>query len=142
MSQTFNFVKIFSVVCAPSKATPMSVGFDLKSYEDTTIDSNGICIVRTGLKVHSPLGTYIRLASRSGLASKGITVQGGVIDPDYTGEVKVILYNHTHEPFLISKGMRIAQMIPEKVEFPELQMKEGGFNATSRSDSGFGSSGI
>ena len=65
-----------------------------------------------------------------------------MIDPDYTGEVKVILYNHTHEPFLISKGMRIAQMIPEKVEFPELEMKEGGFDATSRSDSGFGSSGI
>ena len=58
MSQTFNFVKIFSDVCAPSKATPMSVGFDLESYEDNTIDSNGIYIVRTGLKVHPPLGTF------------------------------------------------------------------------------------
>ena len=142
MSQSFNFVKMFSDVCVPSKATPMSVGFDITSYEDTNICSNGISIVRTGLKVHTPQGTYIRLASRSGLASKGITVQGGVIDPDYTGEVKVILYNHTNEPFSISKGMRIAQMIPEKVEFPELEMKEGGFDATSRSDSGFGSSGI
>ena len=142
MSQTLNFVKMFPDVSIPYKASSKSVGFDLESYQDVVIPSNGISIVSTGLKVQPPRGTYIRLASRSGLACKGVTVQGGVIDPDYTGEVKVILYNHTGESFEVKKGMRIAQMIPEKVTLPRLNEREGQLKITSRCENGFGSSGI
>ena len=142
MSQTLNFVKMFPDVSIPYKASSKSVGFDLESYQNIVIPCNGISIINTGLKVQPPRGTYIRLASRSGLACKGISVQGGVIDPDYTGEVKVILYNHTSEPFEVIKGMRIAQMIPEKAAFPRLNEREGHFKITSRCENGFGSTGI
>lgn len=141
MARSLYFVKMFPDVPAPFKATPLSVGFDIASYEDTIIPPRAQIKIGTGLKVTPPKGTYIRLASRSSLALNGITVQGGVIDPDYTGEVKVILYNHTNEQFIIAKGMRIAQMICEKATFPILYEKTEIEHNTVRCDCGFGSSG-
>ncbi|XP_053206325.1 uncharacterized protein LOC128390605 [Panonychus citri] len=141
MSRSLYFVKMFPDVPVPFKATTRSVGFDISSYEDTIVPARGQVIIKTGLKVTPPKGTYIRLASRSSLASEGITVQGGVIDPDYTGEVKVILSNNTNEQFIITKGMRIAQMICEKATFAVLYQKEEVETTTTRCDCGFGSSG-
>ena len=76
------------------------------------IPAQGQKAVHTGLALGLPRGTYVRLAARSGLANKKrINVGGGVIDVDYTGEVKVILMNHGTQDCLIQAGEQIGQII-------------------------------
>jgi dUTP pyrophosphatase len=73
-------------------------------------------LVSTGIAVVLPKGVYGRVAPRSGLAVKhGIQVGAGVIDPDYTGEVKVVLFNHGEKDFEVKKGDRIAQLVLREV---------------------------
>ena len=65
----------------------------------------GSGLVNTGISIEMPAGVYARIAPRSGLAVKNrIAVGGGVIDPDYDGEVKVILFNHGDEDFIVNPG--------------------------------------
>ena len=142
MSVTLKFCKIVSTAFDLVKATPQSVGFDIKAIEDVELQPWNHKIIRTGIKILPPDGTYIRIASRSGLAAKGITVEGGVIDPDYTGEIKVILYNHSDEVFQVECGMKIAQLIAERVVFPTVIKVDHLSEQTKRGDSGFGSSGL
>jgi dUTP pyrophosphatase len=101
----------------------------------------GRAIVGTGITVVLPPGVYGRVAPRSGLAAKHcINVGAGVIDPDYTGEIKVILFNHGLKDFEIKKGDRIAQLILERCETPpieEISIVED----TERGSDGFGSTG-
>jgi dUTP pyrophosphatase len=70
-----------------------------------------------------------------------ITTGAGVIDADYRGEVKVLLFNHGKQPFLIKDGDRIAQIILEKYKKTDIEETED-FNETTRGTKGFGSSGI
>merc|ERR1719319_237928 len=89
-----------------------------------------------------PHGTYARLAPRSGLAWKhGIDVFAGVIDADYRGEVKVILYNTQDEAFTVKTGDRIAQLILEQIATPEVAVVED-LEASVRGSGGFGSTGV
>jgi len=118
------------------------VGYDLYSTEDTVVPCQaGRALVPTGIAVVLPEGVYGRVAPRSGLTVKHcIDVGAGVIDPDYTGEVKVVLFNHGDEDFEVKKGDRIAQLILEKCETPpieELNIIED----TERGSDGFGSTG-
>ena len=72
-------------------------------------------LISTGLQMQIPLGNYGRIAPRSGLAVKHfIDVGAGVIDADYRGEVKVLLFNFGSDSFTVEKGDRIAQLIIEK----------------------------
>ena len=73
-------------------------------------------LITTGLAMTPPVRTYRCIASCSGLALKGIDVAGGVIDPDYEGEVKIIPCNNTSEPFEVKEGDRVAQLICEFFE--------------------------
>ena len=101
----------------------------------------GRALVGTGIALSIPDGLYGRVAPRSGLAVKHcINVGAGVIDPDYTGEVKVVLFNHGTEDFEIKKGDRIAQLILEKCETPMIK-EIGLLEETLRGDGGFGSTG-
>lgn len=85
----------------------------------------------------------MQLLSRSGLASRGITVEGGVIDPDYCQEVKAILRNSTHTPFKIQKGQRIAQAIFLPILKAEFKLVERLQNEDSDpGHDGFGSTGV
>ena len=94
----------------------MAAGHDLYAMEEVLIPAKGQALVDTGLAVGLPRGTYARIAPRSGLANKKrINVGGGVIDADYTGEVKVILMNHGTQDCLIQAGERKAQIIFEKI---------------------------
>ena len=90
-----------------------------------------------------PHGTYGRIASRSGLAlDHGITVRGGVIDPDYRGEIKVILYNESRDTYYLAQSERMAQLIVEKFMVCEPKLYEECMaSKTERGDKGFGSSG-
>jgi dUTP pyrophosphatase len=127
----------------PRRATKMAVGFDLFATKDTTIRPLDRQLIGTGIKLQMPNDIEGQVRSRSGLAYKyGVFVLNspGTIDPDYRGEVKVLLANMGHLPFDISRGDRIAQLVFSKYEIPS-------FNHTSvslyeRGDQGFGSSGI
>jgi len=97
--------------------------------------------VPTGISVALPPGCYGRIAPRSGIALKhAIDVGAGVIDSDYRGEVKVLLFNHSDDAFAVHIGDRIGQLICEQclivpiVEVPEL-------DSTERGAQGFGSTG-
>jgi len=97
-------------------------------------------MVETGIAIGLPEGTYGRLAARSGMARKmGIAVGGGVIDADYTGEVKVILRNHGEADCVFKAGDRIAQLIVEKVANADA-MEVHDLGVTERGNMGFGSS--
>ena len=93
----------------PTKGSPRGAGHDLYANEDKIIPKKGQEVVNTGLAITVPQGTYGRIAPRSGLAVKyQIAVNAGVIDVDYTGEVKVVLLNLGKEDYQVKKGERIA----------------------------------
>ena len=125
----------------PTRSSEAAVGYDLHSVNGYVILPGRRAIVSTGISVQMPPGVYGRIAPRSGLAVKnGIDVGGGVIDPDYTGELKVVLFNHDQNPFVIKPGYRIAQLILERCEVPPV-FEVQRVVETQRGQSGFGSSG-
>jgi len=126
----------------PTRGSDGAVGYDLYSSEDAVVPCQaGRALVGTGITVVLPQGVYGRVAPRSGLAVKHcINVGAGVIDPDYTGEIKVVLFNHGESDFEIKKGDRIAQLVLERCETPpieEINIVED----TERGSGGFGSTG-
>jgi dUTP pyrophosphatase len=110
-----NVSKVVPHATLPSRSTPGSAGFDLYSADSYVILPGRRVVVSTGIAVQLPAGTYGRIASRSGLAVKhGLNILADVIDPDYVGEVKVVLHNtDERQPFIIRPGYRIAQLILE-----------------------------
>ena len=101
----------------PIRATPGSAGYDLTSVESHIILPGHRAVVSTGLSIAVPEGTYGRVAPRSGLAVRnGLNVGAGVVDSDYRGEVKVVLFNHDiNNTYEVKPGHRIAQLILEKI---------------------------
>ena len=96
-------------------------------------------LVGTGLAIGLPQGTYGRIAPRSGLASKvGISIDAGVIDRDFIGEIKVLLVNNGPEEFLIKKGDRLAQIGIERCSLGEA-MEVDSLEETEQNSNGFGS---
>jgi dUTP pyrophosphatase len=126
----------------PTRGSAHAVGYDLYSVEDCNIPHGGRLLVGTGVAVVLPMNVYGRVAPRSGLTVKrGIHVGAGVIDPDYTGEIKVALFNLGAASFEIKKGDRIAQLILERCETPYVrEITE--ISETERGDGGFGSTGM
>ena len=98
--------------------------------------------MKTGLAISFPAGLYARIAPRSGLAlKKFIDVGAGVVDADYRGDVGVVLFNHGDQDFEVKMGDRIAQMIFEKIDTPDV-VEVQGLEDTVRGVGGFGSTGI
>jgi dUTP pyrophosphatase len=131
----------------PSYETEGSVGMDLRAavLEDAplTIAPGGRALVPTGLIVEVPDGFEGQVRPRSGLALKhGITCLNspGTIDSDYRGEVKVILANLGADDFVVTRGMRIAQMVIAPVTRAEI-VETSELSETARSSGGFGSTG-
>ena len=128
----------------PQRSTPGAAGYDLCSCEDVVVRAGRRAVISTGLSVKLPPGVYGRVAPRSGLAVKnGIQVGAGVIDPDYQGEIKVVLFNHDNtNAFVVKAGYRVAQLILEKFETSEVKEVSSFDEVTKRSTSGFGSTGL
>ena len=126
----------------PSRANDGDAGYDISSCEDITVKARHHSIIKTGISIGIPKGTYGRVAPRSGLtAKKGIDVGAGVIDSSYTGEVCVILFNHSDIDFEVKKGDRIAQLILECIKTPDVLIVDE-LSVTNRGEKGFGSSGV
>jgi len=125
----------------PTKGSKLAAGHDLYSGEDIHIPANNRALVKIGLAIAGPEGTYGRIAPRSGLATKGILVDAGVIDADYSGEIKVLLVNHNEVNYQVRKDDRIAQLIVERLDDQDW-MEVQGLDVTERPGKGFGSSGL
>ncbi|KAF8516630.1 dUTP diphosphatase [Gautieria morchelliformis] len=125
----------------PTRGSSLSAGYDLYSAENKVIPAKGKALVDTQISLAVPLGTYGRVAPRSGLASKFMIDTGaGVIDADYRGVVFVLLFNHSDTDFQVAEGDRIAQLIIEKIETPAV-VEVNDLEATLRGANGFGSTG-
>ena len=98
----------------PMRGRAGAAGYDLCVAGNCVIPSQGKGTVGTGLVVALPAGTYARIAPRSGLAIHNFIDFGmGVVDLDYRGEIKVVLFNHSAEDFNVQASDRIAQLILE-----------------------------
>ncbi|PTU23399.1 hypothetical protein P175DRAFT_0499954 [Aspergillus ochraceoroseus IBT 24754] len=127
---------------APTRGSAFAAGYDLYSAKETVIPAKGKAMVDTGIAIAVPEGTYGRVAPRSGLASKHFIDTGaGVIDADYRGEVKVLLFNHSDVDFPVKEGDRIAQLILERIYTPEVVVVEE-LAESVRGAGGFGSTGV
>eukprot|EP00435_Cladocopium_sp_Y103_P054363 s510_g17.t1 len=125
----------------PTRGTIGSAGLDLSASENYRIGSGEYVLVKTGIAVELPRGTYGRLASRSSMACMGVEVSAGVIDRDFRGEIKVLIHNQSGRDFWVRRGDRIAQLIVERMMEVEIQQVES-LTETSRGRMGFGSTGI
>lgn len=123
----------------PSKGSPGAAGYDLASVEQVTILPWRMALIKTGLAIQVPPGTYGRVAPRSGLSLRGCHIGAGVIDEDYRGQVGVVMYNLSNTPLQIGVGDRIAQLVLEKIA--SVEVEEGALEETSRGEGGFGSTG-
>jgi dUTP pyrophosphatase len=113
--------KLVPEAILPSLPTSGAAGYDLYAYTDCIVEPGRRIVVPLGFTTKLPEGVYGRIAPRTGLAVKhGLNVLGGVVDPDYTGEMKVILHNTDRYPFVIHSGYRIAQLILERYETPSV----------------------
>ena len=132
-------------VITPKYKTDGSSGVDLSAFLDkgVVIKPNSSELIPTGLQVAIPEELEIQIRPRSGLAAKesiGVLNSPGTIDSDYRGELKIILFNHGKEDFIINNGDRIAQMVLVpilKMEFEEVDSLPD----TVRGQGGFGSTG-
>ena len=137
--------KLDPAVKLPAYKTSGASGMDLMAFinEPINLKSKNSYLVPTGLSVAFSEDYEIQIRPRSGLAAKNnISVLNtpGTIDSDYRGEIKVIIYNHGNEDFIVNKNDRIAQMILTpvlKIEFEEAEE----LPETVRGDGGFGSTG-
>lgn len=127
----------------PAYETAGAAGMDLRAAMDAVLNPGERVLVPTGLAIALPPQFEAQVRPRSGLAVKhGVTVLNapGTIDCDYRGEIKVPLINHGHEPFVIKRGDRIAQMVIAPVAHVALQ-EVAELDETARGAGGFGSSG-
>jgi dUTP pyrophosphatase len=145
-SATVRFQRLSPAAVMPTYATAGSAGMDLSACipANLTIAPGAIVVVPTGWALAIPAGFEGQVRPRSGLSTKfGVTVPNapGTIDSDYRGELKVALINLGKEPFEVTPGMRIAQMVIAPVVQAKLREVES-LETTQRGSGGFGSTGM
>lgn len=130
---------------APTYATDGSAGLDLYADEDCILDSvydGGRKVISTGISVEIDADKTGLVWPRSGMASKfGIDTGAGVIDSDYRGELKVLLFNHGDDTYRIKRGDRIAQLLIVPSYRPKIEIVDS-LDETERGAGGFGSTGV
>ena len=132
--------KIHPNAIIPTYGSEHAAGFDLCSIEDYELEPGETHAISTGISMEIPEGKCVLFWDRSGMGFKGIHRFGGVIDSDYRGEFKIILCNHTKEPYSIKKGDRIVQALIQdhyQAEFEEYK----DLTDTQRGEGRFGSTG-
>lgn len=132
-------------LAVPEYATAHSAGMDLLAAvaDDLILAPGARALVPTGLSIALPDGFEAQIRPRSGLAYKhGVTVLNapGTIDADYRGEIGVLLINHGAEPFTVTRGMRIAQMVVAPYQ-QAIWLQADSLGRSERGEGGFGSTG-
>lgn len=125
----------------PTRGTKEAACFDLYVSEDTLLPHEEGVLVHTGVALNIPEGFCVKVYGRSSLCKRGIQVTTGIIDPDYTGEIRVQCMNFGHAlPVLLKAGERIGQFMVEYVVPVELE-RVTEMRQTERGSRGFGSTG-
>jgi dUTP pyrophosphatase len=132
----------------PAYQSALAAGLDLvaavPAHAPVEIVPGDRAMIPTGIAMALPRGHEGQIRPRSGLAARhGVTVLNtpGTIDADYRGELQVILINHGAEPFIVERGMRIAQLVIARVERAAL-IEVDRLDATARASGGIGSTGV
>lgn len=131
--------------CLPEYASKQAAGADVKAHitEEMLLKPGTSILIPTGIYLEIPNGYEVQIRPRSGLALKQqITVLNspGTIDSDYRGEIKIILINHGKSDFIITPGMRIAQMVFAPV-MQAVFIRKSDLTTTKRGEGGFGHTG-
>ena len=134
-------LQLLLTACMLTYTTSKSLGLDLYSPTNVLIPAHDKILVDMGVAFQIPMGYYGQIASRSGLAiHHHIHVGAGVVDPDYTGSVHVLLMNFSSQDHVIEKNNHIAQMILEKMAYPVI-CEVSQMLPTEHGANGFGSTG-
>ncbi len=132
--------KIIETAKIPTRAHPSDAGLDLYALGDYSIAPYQQALISTGIKMAITAGYVGLIWDKSSLASQGYKTMGGVIDSGYRGEIKIILKNLSEDMYNVVSGQKIAQILIQKIETPEIE--EGPLeDQTNRQAGGFGSSG-
>lgn len=142
------FKKLEDKAILPAPANFGDVGYDVYALEDTTVYRTTVvrtglafgglvCMLDTKMAAHS----FVKIESRSGMASKGVFATGGIIDNTYRGELKVILNNLKDEPYKIKAGDRIAQLVMYMHQPATKAIEVIELDSTVRGEGGLGSTG-
>lgn len=146
---TVRFKKLDPRAAVPAYQTAQAAGLDLSACLPTdrpelTLAAGAIALVPTGLAVAIPVGFEGQVRARSGLSTKhgiGLPNAPGTIDSDYRGELRVAVINFGKEPFVVTHGMRIAQLVIAPVAHATIAEVEN-LDETARGAGGFGSTGV
>jgi deoxyuridine 5'-triphosphate nucleotidohydrolase len=126
----------------PTKSKREDAGYDVYSAQDGVVPGRGSCNFHTGVRVACPLGWFYSVRGRSGLGFKGVEPFIGTLDATYNGELRILLYNLSDQPYEVHKGDRIAQIIlEEQIEMDPHLVDEFSPEYDKRGHAGFGSSG-
>ena len=132
-----NFITLHDNALYPTRGTTYSVGYDLYCPKHVLLKPQVVTKIALGITLALPdMSIWGNIKDRSSMSNHGVFVVGGVVDPDYDGEISVMLYNSNTFKIQISKNDRIAQM----VFLPVIVNHNEGANKT-RSTGGFGSTG-
>ena|SRR5699024_1903652 len=144
---TINIKKLHPDAIIPTRSYPTDSGLDLYALEDTTIPDGETVLVRTGISVDIPPGYEAQVRPRSGLTLKGdIKVNLGTVDASYRGDVGIIttctfpvnsVFRGT--AYTVRKGDKIAQLVIQRVELPDINIVEEFESESERGENGFGS---
>lgn len=136
----------------PTRANEFAIGWDVHAFLLTetsratskAVHQRGVTEVRTGIVVQPPEGYYIQVHSRSGLAKKGVFVANapGIIDPDFSGELIVLLYNGSFETHYVAHEHRIAQLILCPIQQLQIAERPPFERLGGRNTNGWGSTGL
>ena len=138
-ANVLSFKKLHPDAILPVRGSTYAAGLDLYSVEASHLLPGQRVLIGTGLAVAIPEGHYGRIAPRSGLATKqGIDVLAGVIDADYRGEIRCLLYNTGDETVALPARTKICQLIIERIITPVAVWADD-LASTVRGDGGFGS---
>lgn len=133
-------VKLDPGAFVPERAHDADAGYDLRSPITDRLYAGQAIVIDTGVHVAIPAGYAGFLKSKSGLNVKHDIVGEGVIDSGYTGSIRVKLYNHGAESYMIEKGDKISQLVILPIYTPDIELVSG-LEETERGDRGFGSTG-
>jgi dUTP pyrophosphatase len=139
---TLRVKRVHTDASLPSRGSAHAAGYDLSCIQDFEIHPQKRELVQTGIAIQMPPGVYGRVAPRSGLTVRhGVHIGAGVIDSDYTGELKVAMFNLGDTSVSFKRGDRVAQLILERHEIADVQ-EVNEFETSDRGEGGFGSTGL
>jgi dUTP pyrophosphatase len=125
----------------PEYAHKGDAGLDLYSCEDCIVPAGESRAVGTGIALEFDSGYAALIWDKSGIALKGITVLGGVIEHTYRGEYKVIMFNTSKKEYIVKRGDKVAQVLIQPISTVEVQ-ETNELSSSVRGEKAFGSSGI